>query len=299
VLTAIEELNYRPSRAASALAANRTQTVGLLIDDFHNPWFVELLRGLRSVLDPAGWNVTVADLQLETLAGRNALDGFVAMNVDGLVIAAEPNKDASLLRLNIPYIVAGVRDLDGGQADVVAGDETLGARLGVEHLVSLGHTRIAHLTGRGGSALARRKGYESAMKDGGLSAILFGDSGETTEEAGYVAAGELLTRHSDVTAVFAANDTMALGALAALQERGLRTPNDVSVLGYDNTPLAESRYLSLTSIDAHNAVIGAEVAKTLLQRLEEPEVPPRHLFLEPTLIARSSTAPPPSSGSAS
>jgi DNA-binding LacI/PurR family transcriptional regulator len=131
------------------------------------------------------------------------------------------------------------------------------------------------------------------MKEAGLARLIVGDSGETTEEAGYIAARELVDRQGPLTAIFAANDIMALGALAALKEGGLRTPEDVSVLGYDNTTLAESRYLSLTSIDAHNAAIGAEVAKTLLGRLQEPDVPPRQLFLEPTLIARSSTAPPP------
>ena len=293
VQTAIDELGYRPSRAASALAANKTRSIGLLIDDFHNPWFVEVLRGLRSVLDPAGWNVTVADLQLEALSGRNPLDGFLAMHVDGLIIAAEPHAPPPLRQLDVPFVVAGVRELDAGTADVVASDEVQGAQLAVEHLVQLGHTRIAHLTGQGGSARARRDGYLRGITAAGLQALLAGESGETTEEAGYLAARELLERHPGVTAVFAANDTMALGALAALKEQGLRTPADVSVVGYDNTALAESRYLNLTSIDSHNASIGAEAAHALLGRITEPKGPRRQLLLAPSLIARGSTAPPP------
>lgn len=291
VQAAIDELGYRPSRAASALAANKTRSIGLLIDDFHNPWFVEMLRGLRSVLDPAGWNVTVADLQLEALSGRNPLDGFLSMHVDGLIIAAEPHAAPPLRKLDVPFVVAGVRELDAGTADVVASDEVQGARLAVEHLIQLGHARIAHLTGQGGSAKARRDGYVRAMDAAGLQAFMAGRSGETTEEAGYAAAGELLGRHPDVTAVFAANDTMALGALAALKERGLRTPEDVSVVGYDNTALAASRYLALTSIDSHNASIGAEAARALLARIAEPKGPRRQLLLAPSLIARGSTAP--------
>lgn len=293
VLSAIEELGYRPSRAASALAANRTLSIGLLIDDFHNPWFVELLRGLRSVLDPAGWNVTVADLQLEALTGRNPLDGFLAMHVDGLIIAAEPQANTPLRTLDVPYVVAGVRQLDADVTDIVAGDETSGGRLAVEHLIQLGHQRIGHLTGKGGSAAAREAGYLEAMTTAGLEAMVTGEGGETTEDAGYAAAQELLTRDPSVTAIFAANDTMALGALAALKERGLRTPEDVSVVGYDNTPLAESRYLGLTSIDAHNANIGADAARTLLERIGEPGRPPTRLLLKPSLIARTSTAVPP------
>ena len=104
---------------------------------------------------------------------------------------------------------------------------------------------------------------------------------------------DALERHPGVTAVFAANDTMALGALAALKEQGLRTPADVSVVGYDNTALAESRYLNLTSIDSHNASIGAEAAHALLGRITEPKGPRRQLLLAPSLIARGSTAPSP------
>jgi DNA-binding LacI/PurR family transcriptional regulator len=293
VQVAIDELGYRPSRAASALAANRTRSIGLLIDDFHNPWFVEALRGVRSVLDPAGWNVTVADLQLEALSGRNPLDGFLAMQVDGLIIAAEPHAAPPLRKLDVPFVIAGVRELDAGTADVVASDEVQGARLAVEHLIQLGHSRIAHLTGQGGSAKARRDGYLRAIDAAGLQTFMAGESGETTEEAGYVAAGVLLDRHPGMTAVFAANDTMALGTLAALKERGLRTPEDVSVVGYDNTALASSRFLDLTSIDSHNASLGAEAAHALLARIAEPKGPRRQLLLAPSLIARGSTAPSP------
>ncbi|ACL38119.1 transcriptional regulator, LacI family [Pseudarthrobacter chlorophenolicus A6] len=294
VQAAIDELGYRPSRAASALAANRTQSIGLLIDDFHNPWFVEVLRGLRSVLDPAGWNISVADLQLEALSGRNPLDGFLAMHVDGLIIAAEPHAAPPLRNLDVPFVVAGVRELDSGPADVVASDEVQGAGLAVEHLVQLGHRRIAHLSGTGGSAKARLDGYLRSVRAAGLEPLVVGESGDTTEEAGYTAARELFSGHDGVTAVFAANDTMALGALAALKEHGLRTPEDVSVVGYDNTPLAESRYLDLTSIDSHNASIGSEAARALLGRIAEPSAPRRQLLLAPSLMARGSTAAPPS-----
>ncbi|WP_457973085.1 LacI family DNA-binding transcriptional regulator [Arthrobacter sp. D1-17] len=293
VQAAIDELGYRPSRAASALAAHRTRSIGLLIDDFHNPWFVEALRGVRSVLDSSGWNVTVADLQLEALSGRNPLDGFLAMHVDGLIIAAEPHAAPPLRKLDVPFVIAGVRELDAGTADVVASDEVQGARLAVEHLIQLGHTRIAHVTGQGGSAKARRDGYLGGIDAAGLQTFMAGESGETTEEAGYVAASALLDRHPGVTAVFAANDTMALGTLAALKERGLKTPEDVSVVGYDNTALASSRFLDLTSIDSHNASLGAEAAHALLARIAEPEGPRRQLLLAPSLIARGSSAPSP------
>lgn len=289
VQAAIEELGYRPSRAASALAGSRTRSVGVVIDDFTNPWFVDLLRGLRSVLDPEGFHVTVADLQLDAASGRNPVDGFLAMHAEGLVLAAEP-EPALLERRSIPTVIAGSRDLPLKGADVVATDDVLGARLAVQHLIGLGHRHIGHLTGRGGSAALRLDGYRQAIKEAGLSPAVTGNDGGTTEEAGYAAAVALLKRHPDLTAVFAANDTMALGALAALRERGRAVPADVSLVGYDNTPLAEARYLSLTSVDNHSDQVGVDAARTLLARIEDPEREPQRILREPSLVVRTSTA---------
>lgn len=291
VLTAIQELGYRPSRAASALASQQTRSVGVLIDDFRNPWFVELLAGLRSILDPAGYTASVADFQLEAAAGRNPVEGFLAQHVDALVLAAEP--DAALLRdVPVPVVVAGVRELGPAMladADVVAGDDERGGQLATRHLLDLGHRRIGHLTGRGGPATHRRRGYERAVREAGLEPLAAGADG-TAEADGYAAATELLKEQPGLTAIVAANDVMAIGALAALRERGLSAPADVAVVGYDNSPLAAYRYLALTTVDPHSREIGAQAARTLLARLENPDAPPLRALLEPTLVIRSSTA---------
>ncbi|MEA5456758.1 LacI family DNA-binding transcriptional regulator [Sinomonas sp. JGH33] len=293
VLEAIEELGYRPSRAASALASQQTRSVGVLIDDFRNPWFVELLAGLRSVLDPAGYTVSVADLQLEAASGRNPVDGFLAQHVDTLVLAAEPR--AELLRnIPVPVVVAGVRELGPAvlpRADVVAGDDERGGELATRHLLDLGHRRIGHVTGRGGPAAHRRKGYERAMTAAGLRPLVVGAGKGTSEQDGRSGALELLDRVPPVTAIVAANDVMAVGALAALRERGLKAPADVAVVGYDNSPLAAYGYLALTSVDPHSREIGAEAARTLLARLENPDAPRRYALIEPALATRPSTGP--------
>ncbi|MGY3568243.1 LacI family DNA-binding transcriptional regulator [Sinomonas sp. RB5] len=295
VLAAIDELGYRPSRAASALASQRTRTVGVLIDDFHNPWFVELLAGLRSVLDPAGYTASVADLALETASGRKPVDGFLAQHVDAIVIAADL-APGTLERVGVPIVVAGTRELgarDAGQAvDVVAGDDELGGRLATEHLLRLGHTRVAHLAGHSGPGDARRRGYEAAMLAAGLEPITTG-GGATTEAAGYSAAWALLDAHPGVTGIVAANDVMAVGALAALRERGLSVPADVSVVGHDDSPLAAYRYLALTSVDGHSADVGAATARALLRRLDSPDAPAHRELLALDLVVRGSTAPPP------
>jgi DNA-binding LacI/PurR family transcriptional regulator len=299
VEAAIDELGYRPSRAASALASQRTRTVGVLIDDFHNPWFVELLAGLRSVLDPAGYTASTADLQLDA-AGRSPVEGFLAQHVDALVIAADLAPGA-LDGVGAPIVVAGTRELgargagqplDAAQPfDVVAGDDELGGQLATEHLLRLGHARVAHLAGHSGPGDARRRGYESAMRAAGLEPITTG-GGATTEAAGYSAACALLEAHPGVTGIVAANDVMAVGALAALRERGLSVPAEVSVVGHDDSPLAAYRYLALTSVDGHSREVGAAAGRALVARLAEPAAPPHRELLAPDLVVRGSTAPP-------
>jgi DNA-binding LacI/PurR family transcriptional regulator len=302
VLTAIAELGYRPSRAASALASQRTRTVGVLIDDFHNPWFVELLVGLRSVLDPAGYTASVADLALETASGRKPVDGFLAQHVDALVVAADL-APGTLSGVGVPIVVAGTRELGAADpaeqagsaalgADVVAGDDELGARLATEHLIDLGHARIGHLAGGSGPGIRRRRGYEAAMAAAALEPAVRGDGG-TAESDGYTGARALLDAFPGITGIVAGNDVMAVGALAALQERGLSVPADVSVVGHDDSPLAAYRYLALTSVDGHSREVGAAAGRALLRRLDSPEAPPRRELLAPELVVRGSTAPPP------
>lgn len=292
VVAAIEELGYRPSRAASALAGSRSRTIGVVIDDFGNPWFVDLLRGLRSVLDLEGFHLTVADLQLDAVSGRNPVDGFLAMHAEGLVLAAEL-EPAMLARLTIPTVVAGSRECIPPGSDIVATDDVLGAREALQHLLALGHRHIGHLTGSSGAAKLRLAGYRESMSEAGLPALIVGEQGGTTERAGYTAARELLDDHPGVTAVFAANDTMALGALAALRERGREVPRQVSVAGYDNTALAAASYLDLTSVDNHSDDIGVDAARALLTRIADPEREPQHILRKPSLVTRSSTAAPP------
>jgi DNA-binding LacI/PurR family transcriptional regulator len=127
------------------------------------------------------------------------------------------------------------------------------------------------------------------MREAGLEASVVGSDLATTETEGYAAAEELFARTPGVTAIVASNDLMAVGAFAALRERGLSVPADVAVVGYDNSPLAAYRYLALTSVDPHSREIGAAAARTLLARLEDPEAPPRRELIEPSLVVRSST----------
>ncbi len=293
VLAAIDELGYRPNQAAATLAGNRSKTIGVVIDDFRNLWFVDLLQGLRSVLDEPGFHVSVADLDLNSHLGVSPIDGFLAARVDGLVLAAEPRAlpEHSMDAHRVPIVTAGSHQQAVPGADSVADDDAAGSRLAVGHLVGLGHTKIAHLSGAGAAAGLRARSYLSAMAALSLPARLINRPESTTEEAGYRGCVDLLHRYPDTTAVFAANDTMALGALAALRERGLRVPHDISLVGYDNSPLAQSRYLALTSVDARSLEVGSAAGRALLTRMERPDTPVSRHLIVPALIRRASTAP--------
>jgi DNA-binding LacI/PurR family transcriptional regulator len=290
VLTAISDLGYRPSSAASSLAGHRTRSVGVAIDDFENLWFVDLLRGMRRVFDESGHNVSVADRRLNAPLQRDPVDAFLSMQVEGIVLAMEtggPVPDFG----SVPVVVAGARDVVPPGADFVANDDAEGARLATEHLIGLGHRRIGHLTGSGGIAALRRSSYEATMAAAGLTAVVTG-SGATTEADGYGATLTLLEAHPDVTGIFAANDVMLLGALAALRERHLAVPDDVSVVGYDNSPLAASHYLQLSTVDDRSADVGTYAAEAILARHDEPDRAPSHVLLSPALVVRSSTSAP-------
>ena len=289
---AIAELRYRPSRAAATLAGSRTRTIGVLIEDYRNLWFVELLTGLQLELAPLGYRVAVEELSLNASVDASPVDGLLALRVEGIVIATEPTEEMASVT-NIPVVVAGSRELVLPGADVVANDDHLGGRLATEHLLELGHRRIGHVTGAGRAARLRTEAYTETLRAADLPIRIFGghDFG-TTEIDGYQLADRLLQDHPDTTAIFAANDVMALGAAAAAQERGRRVPQDLSLIGYDNSPLAHAQLLRLTTVDDRSRQVGIAAARHLLSRLDESTAEPTVTLIAPELVVRSSTARP-------
>ena len=292
VLAAITELGYRPNRAATELASHRTKNVEVVIDDYRNLSFVGLLAGIRSELAGEGYHVAVTETQLTAHLTRERRASILSTNLDGLIIAGEPD-DALLEVWTGPTVVAGWRTTIPAGADLVANDDELGGRIAAEHLMQLGHRGIGHLTGADGPASHRRTGFVAMLATTGIEPHVVGEHGGTSEEDGYLAAAELLDHDPAITAIFAANDTMALGAFAAIRQRDLSVPVDVSVIGYDNSPIAQSRYLAITSVDDRSDIVGAAAGRALLDRIDEPTSEPRQSLIEPTLVIRQTTAPPP------
>ncbi|MDP4332803.1 LacI family DNA-binding transcriptional regulator [Curtobacterium sp. A7_M15] len=287
VLKAIQELDYRPSTAAVSLAGTRSRTVGVVLDDFRNQWFVDLLTGLREALQDQGHRLVVADRFLNTGLDASPVEGFLSMRVEGLVIAGEPDTDLAI-PASTPLVIAGGR-VAIPRADTVANDDRAGGAMAAEHLLALGHTRLGFVGASSAASDERRAGFTAGV-DGHAAVATVVLPGDPTEEAGSRALAQLLDTHPDVTAVFAANDVMALGALSELAERGLRVPEDVSVMGYDDTPLAATRYVGLTSIDDRSVEIGRGAGERLLARIADPTATASEVLVEPRLVARRTTA---------
>lgn len=295
VLDAVDELNYTPSHLAASLAGTRTRSIGVLIDEFSNLWYVRALAGLRSALADDGYTLSIADTALNEHLDRDSVEVFRSLRVDGVVIAGEMSQEAAD-RLNIPGVVLGTRITRPAGMPVVAGDEEAGGRLATEHLVDLGHRGVVCVSAPGESAGARERGYREAMASRGLEGVVVRAKHWGEREA-WEALRHHLAGHGTPTAVFGANDTMAIGVFGALRERGLRVPEDVSVVGYDNSPLAAYEYLALTSVDGDALSMGRTAGELLLEMLEHPLSRPGDVLLPPKLVVRGSTAPPGLQGS--
>jgi DNA-binding LacI/PurR family transcriptional regulator len=290
VLKAARELGYRPNAVARSLVEGRTRLIGALVADLHNPFFAEFLDGLQESLHGANLRMIVGSGRWDPLFEAEAVEAFLEMRVDGLVLLSVVPDSLDEAAASVPVVIVGERDVEG--VDIVVDDDELGARLAVDHLVDLGHRRIAHIEGAPSTtARYRRDGYEKAMSHHRLSEEIIVEPGDFTEEGGYQAAGKLLSRVPRPTAIFAPNDLVAIGALSAADELGLRVPADVSIVGYDNTHLAAIRHISLTSVDQPRRDMGRAAAELLCARIDDLLRTPRQTLVVPHLVVRSTTGP--------
>ena len=306
VLAAVEELGYRPNAAARSLSERRTlphsrlrssggtPMVGVLLNDMRNPWFVELLDGLNSRLHDAGLRMLLADGHLNRRLGEDLTRTFTDLRVDGLIAVGTlpPSEALRQAAARVPTVVAGAREPELPAVDIVANDDEHGARLATEHLIGLGHRRIAHIAGQGVVGALRRRSFETVMREHGLEDSAIVEQGDLTEEGGYRAAVRLLSARQRPTALFAFNDIACVGALSAAEELGLRVPRDLSLVGYDNTYLSRLRHLWLTTVDNGSHDVGRRAAGRLLDRIADPGRPAELVLTTPALEVRGTTSGP-------
>jgi DNA-binding LacI/PurR family transcriptional regulator len=294
VLQAAAELGYRPNELARSLVRGRTRTIGILLSDPHNPYFPETVDGIQEEADSFRYTALLATGYRDPQREAQAVQDMLERQMDGIVLLSPQfsNRKIRDVALSTPTVLVGRRTREPA-VDSVVNDDYAGAVLAVEHLAGLGHRRIAHITGGSyaGSGL-RRRGYERTMRRLGLERHVEIAAGEFTDEGGYLGAQRLLSEGEHPTAIFAANDLAAMGALTAIREAGLSVPDDISLVGYDNTYLAQLSSVSLTSINQPRHEMGILAARFLLERIESERTEPRREVLKPRLIPRSTSAPP-------
>jgi LacI family transcriptional regulator, galactose operon repressor len=301
VLAAAERLGYRPNPIARGLKTARSYTVGVLIPDLTNPLFPPIVRGIQDRLEEAAYTPLIANTENDPDRERADFEAMRARQVDGFIAATARRGHDLLTRpgeLGLPVVLVN-RRLEDASLPAVVGDDKAGIRLAVRHLVELGHVRIAHLAGPQelSTGYLRYEGFLEAMRDAGLepdpNLILIGDA--VIESEGSRLCADLLDRGREFTAIVAANDLMALGCYDVLEERGIPCPARVSVVGFNDMPFAAHFRPPLSTIRIPQYELGARSAELLLDVLQNGEVPPTQVSLEPELVVRASTGRPPRS----
>jgi DNA-binding LacI/PurR family transcriptional regulator len=294
VMQAAHELRYRPNAVARSLVRKRSFLIGVMLSDLHNPFFVEVVDGIQAEALRAGYDA-LFNTGGRTAAGESsAIESLLQLRTDGLILASPvlSSREIRAAAVTAPVVLVA-RPSRWPEVDSVTNDDRAGACLAIEHLAELGHRSIAHIDGgKGAGAAARRAGYKDAMRARGLERRCLVIPGEYTEKGGADGVERLLASNHRPTAIFAANDLAAIGAMQAIEERGLQVPGDLSLVGYDNTGLAALRHIDLTTIDQPRQGIGATAVRLLLDRLGGGRRRARHVLMQPSLVVRGTTAAP-------
>ncbi|MDQ0146933.1 LacI family DNA-binding transcriptional regulator [Pseudarthrobacter niigatensis] len=292
VLEAAAALGYSPNRLASRLASHRTNTIGVLFLDLHNPVFADIYDGITEGLAGSGNQVMVAVGSADPGTELEAVRSFVDLRVDGVLLAGYTGTSAELagaLRGTPAVVITRELEVDG--VDSVLTDDFRSGALAVEHLYGLGHRRIAHVDISDWLPYtARREGYLHAMEQFGLEPQLV--HSDMTERGGRAVMEQFLDSGATLpTAVFAHNDLTAIGIMEALASRGLSVPGDVAIVGCDNIEVAASLLIGLTSIDQHAGQLGRLAAQAMLERVAGTAGQAGTRKLEPALMVRRSSDP--------
>ncbi|MEM5385167.1 LacI family DNA-binding transcriptional regulator [Paraburkholderia phymatum] len=293
---AIRQLNYVPSAVARSLKARSTATIGLVVPNSTNPYFAELARGIEDGCARNGYCVFFCNSDDDPAKQRNYLRVLQEKRIDGLIVASagdDVTLATTLADSREPLVIVD-RNIEGVSADLVQIDHEKGAYLATRHLLQLGHSKIGCITGPIETAVSamRVHGFIRAMAERGIEIAPNGIvESDFSGSGGYRAAGQLFDTVQP-TAIFACNDMMGIGALRAAAERGLRVPQDCSVIGFDDIELGRFTYPALSTVGQSVRALGEMAAQTLIERINGTAADStfRRRVIAPRLILRESTA---------
>jgi LacI family transcriptional regulator len=298
IKAAAKELGYEPNALAQGLKVNKTMTIGMLIPDLTNPLFPPIVRGIEDTLGQHGYTLLIANTDNDHDKERAILGVMARRRVDGLILATARREYpllADVLSSDYPVVLVN-RTADQPLLPSVAGDDHAGIGMLVRHLAELGHTRIAHIAGSQEvtTGLIRYQSFLTFMQVMGLEPDpqLITWSKWFHHADGRFAFQQLLDTGKDFTALVAGSDLVAMGVYDLAKERGIRIPEDLSVTGYNDIPLAERLSPPLTTVRIPHYQIGVRAAELMLEAVRAPGGEPVSLRLGPSLVVRGSTAPP-------
>ena len=290
-----EEMEYRPNVIAQGLKRKGTKTIALVVPDIANPYFITLAIGVQEKMRTFGYHMILANTNRDLETEAEEIKVLCHRMIDGLVIC--PLSEASVECLSylraqkVPFVVVS-RDVKGIAAPVVLPDDFYGAYLATAHLADLGHTRIAHIAGPQKASVTENRiaGYKAALSERGLSTdeqlVTMGPFDIT---GGYEGARTFLERADFPTAIFAANDLIAIGVLGYIREKGLRVPEDIALVGFDDIEVARHLEVPLTTVAQPTRGIGNRAGELLYEALNSLSGSPfPRIVMRPTLVVRKS-----------
>lgn len=291
---AIRELNYAPSALARSLKIKQTRTIGMLLTASSNPFYSEVVRGVENSCYERGYSLILCNTEGDEERMNRSLETLMQKRVDGLLMMCTethlPSADILNRYPSVPMVMMDWAPFEG-RGDIIQDNALLGGELATQYLIDRGYTRIACIAGPLDKTPARLRldGFHQAMAASGLAVPPgYVVDGDFEFQGGFNAMNQLLALDPPPQAVFTSNDAMAVGVYHALYQAGLRVPQDMAVMGYDNIELA--RYLTppLSTIHQPKDELGELAIDTLIHRMSDPDASQQTLVLTPELVERGS-----------
>lgn len=294
VESAAKKLGYVPNIMARGLRTRLSMTIGVVIPDLTNPIFPPMIRGIENYLAPRGYTALLSNTDGKEALERSAVTSLLERRVDGFIVATGFDNNPILPKLveaGVPVVLAN-RGAGDVSFPLVTGNDEAGIRAAVSHLRALGHRNILHLAGPQAFSTSRirAQALSQACEQEGMRCRVV-PAASLNAEQGEAVMDTLLSEKVTFTAVQAANDLLALGALRSMRRHGLRCPEDISVIGFNDMPFAEEFSPGLTTVHVPLEDIGTESARQLLLAISEEKVSPVVVSLPVSLIVRASTGP--------